>query len=297
MVKTSFKKIVKRYLGVNWRDYVFHICNYLFFVVIAIIMAYPFYYVFSKSLIVIDVRFGAPREIFGLGAYKRILTDSGLPRAFLLTVFVAAVHIVVHIFVTMISAYPLSRKYLKGRNFFLVFLLITMLFSGGLIPFYILIRDLGLRDNILVYLIPGMFSAYDIIICKNFLQSIPDSLEEAARIDGANDLVILFKIFYPLSLPIIATIALWAGVYKWNNWMTGVLYIKDKNLWLIQNFLRNILITTTSSGGAVVDPEIMNMTESVKMAAIVISIIPILIVYPFVQKYFIKGIILGSVKG
>jgi putative aldouronate transport system permease protein len=293
----SFKKIAKRYFGVNWKDRTFHFLNYLFFIIVAIIMSYPFFYVLNESLKVADVSSGIAATARGIDAYKAILTRSGLPRAFILTVLVAFAHILIHIFVTMISAYPLSRKYLRGRKYFLMFLLVTMLFSGGLIPFYILIRDLGLRNNILVYIIPGMFSAFDIIICKNFLQSIPDSLEEAARIDGANDLVILFKIFYPLSLPIIATIALWAGVNKWNNWMTGVLYIKDKDLWLIQNFLRNILLTTSSTSGAVVDTEIMNLAESVKMAAIVISIIPILIVYPFVQKYFIKGMILGSIKG
>lgn len=172
-----------------------------------------------------------------------------------------------------------------------------MLFSGGLIPYYILIKDLGLRDNILVYLIPGLIGAFDIIIARNFINTIPEEIFESARIDGANEFIILFKIVIPLTGPIIATIALWAGVGKWNDWMTGVLYMQNsKNLWMIQQFLRNILITS-QSGTGVIDPDIMMMAEGVKMAAIVVSVIPIMIVYPFVQKYFVKGVLLGSVKG
>ena len=172
-----------------------------------------------------------------------------------------------------------------------------MLFSGGLIPYYILIRDLGLRDNFLVYVIPGLVSPFNVIIAKNFFQGIPDSLEESAKIDGANAIVILFKIYLPLSMPILMTIMLWAGVGKWNDWMTGLLYISNKDLLLIQNYLRQILNTASSSSGTVVDPTFMNMAEGVKMAAIVVATLPIVMIYPFVQKYFVKGVLLGSVKG
>ena len=206
-------------------------------------------------------------------------------------------HVVLHIIVTMLAAYPLSKRDLRGRTGILLFITFTMLFSGGLIPFYLLIRDIGLRDNILVYILPGVASGYNVIIAKNFVQSIPDSLTEAAKIDGAGEFTTLVRIVFPLSMPIIATVALWAGVGKWNDWMTGMLYVTDPDMRMIQNFLRSILISASSTGQGGVDSDVMSMAEGVKMAAVVVSIIPILLVYPFLQKYFVKGVLLGSVKG
>ena len=237
-----------------------------------------------------------PVKVLSFESYFEILNNDGLLKAFGLSIGVVIVYVILHVFLTMLSAYPLSRSYLKGKKFILLFLVITMLFSGGLIPYYILIRDLGLRGNVLVYIIPGLISPFNIIIARNFIQSIPSEIFESARIDGANEAQILFRIVFPLSGAIMATIALWSGVGKWNDWMTGVLYMtKEKDLWMIQQFLRNILITA-SSGQGVVDPEIMMMAEGVKMAAIVISIVPIIVIYPFVQKFFVKGVLLGSVK-
>lgn len=283
--------------GKNVSSIIFHSINYLFFLLLLFIFFYPFYYVLKTSLVVKDISSGVPISKLSFESYILIFQNEGLLRAFLVSVGVVIVFVILHVFFTILSAYPLTRKNLKGRKFFLLFLVFTMLFSGGLIPYYILIKDLGLRDNLLVYLVPGMISAFDIIIARNFINTIPEEVFDSARIDGANEFVILFKIVIPLSGPIIATIALWAGVGKWNDWMTGVLYMQNsKNLWMIQQFLRNILITSTSGSG-VVDPDIMMMAEGVKMAAIVVSVIPIMIVYPFVQKYFVKGVLLGSVKG
>ena len=295
MVK--FKRFMKNLFGNSKWDISFNICNYLFFLVVAIIMLYPFWYVLETSFEVTKIVNGVPTLAVGLKAYATIFKNDGLVNAFLLSVYVVIVHVILHLVAVFTASYPLSRKHFIGRKELLLFLIITMLFSGGLIPFYVLITDLGMRNDVSVYIIPGVYSAFDIIICKNYLQSIPENLEEAARIDGANDIDVLLRIYLPLSGPILATIALWAGVNKWNNYMTGLLYIDNRDLWVIQNFLRNILITTSSASGGVVDTEVLNMSESVKMAAIVISMIPIIIVYPFVQKHFVKGMILGSIKG
>lgn len=283
----------------NTGSVIFNILNYILLTVFALAMLYPFYYVLETSLKVHDISGEVAIVKYNFSAYVTILNNDGLVQSFLLSILTVAVSTIIHVVFTMLAAYPLSRKHFRGRVAFLLFILFTMLFSGGLIPYYLLItKDLKLQDNILVYIIPGAVGGFNIIIVKNFLQTIPESLEESAKIDGANDLRILVSIFIPLSLPIIATIALWHAVSKWNDWMTGVLYVRDKNLRVIQNFLRDILITASSSDGqGVVDPEIMNMAESVKMAAIVIGTLPIILIYPFVQKYFVKGVLLGSVKG
>ena len=294
--KSKTQKFIDKYFGKTVGDRVFNIINYLFFAFLIFICFYPFFHVLKKSLIVNKIVDGEKTQILSIESYIEILNNDGLLNAFLLSLGVVIVFVILHVFLTMLSAYPLSRGYLKGKKFILLFLIITMLFSGGLIPYYILIRDLGLRENILVYIIPGLISPFNIIIARNFIKTIPNEVFESAKIDGANEVQILFKIVFPLSGAIMATIALWAGVGKWNDWMTGVLYVtKDKDLWMIQQFLRNILITA-SSGQGVVDPEIMMMAEGVKMAAIVISIVPIIVIYPFVQKFFVKGVLLGSVK-
>lgn len=294
--KSKFKKFVHKFFGKTVGDQIFNTINYLIFAVLTFVCFYPFFHVLRKSLIVKKIVDGESREVLSFESYIEILNNDGLLKSFGLSIAVVAVFILLHVFLTMLSAYPLSRGYLKGKKYILLFLIITMLFSGGLIPYYILIRDLGLRENPLVYIFVGLISPFNIIIARNFIQGIPTEVFESAKIDGANEIQILFRIVFPLSGAIMATIALWAGVGKWNDWMTGVLYVtKDKDLWMIQQFLRNILITA-SSGQGVVDPEIMMMAEGVKMAAIVISVVPIIIIYPFVQKFFVKGVLLGSVK-
>ena len=294
--KSKKKKFVDKYFGKSTGDKVFNIINYILFIVLTFVCFYPFFHVLKTSLVVNKLVDDVPVKVLSFESYFEILNNDGLLKAFGLSIGVVIVYVILHVFLTMLSAYPLSRSYLKCKKFILLFLVITMLFSGGLIPYYILIRDLGLRGNVLVYIIPGLISPFNIIIARNFIQSIPSEIFESARIDGANEAQILFRIVFPLSGAIMATIALWSGVGKWNDWMTGVLYMtKEKDLWMIQQFLRNILITA-SSGQGVVDPEIMMMAEGVKMAAIVISIVPIIVIYPFVQKFFVKGVLLGSVK-
>jgi len=241
----------------------------------------------NKSMII-------PKNIT-FSAYN-ILFNPEVYRAIGVTVFVVIANTVLHIVLCMMAAYPLSKKNLPGRTVMLLFVLFTILFSGGTVPFYILVKDLGLNDNILVYILPGVVSAYTVILMKNFINQIPDSLEEAALVDGANYLFILFRIIMPLSKPIIATMALFNGVGVWNNWFTGVLFVKDKRLFLIQNVLREMLIEGNMGAMGTTDL-VKSYDDSVKMAAIIIAIIPVVLVYPLVQRYFIKGMFVGSVKG
>ena len=178
----------------------------------------------------------------------------------------------------------------------LIILLIPMLFGGGLIPLYLVIKSLGMLDSIWVFLIPGLVSPYNIILMKNFLLQVPDSLLEAARVDGAGHMTILFRIVAPLSKPILATLALFTGVGRWNDWFTAVMYINDTRLYPIQNVLRDITM-----GGSSLAPSIFTSSSyiadvSVQMAVTIIATIPIVLVYPFLQKYFVKGIFMGSVK-
>ena len=227
-----------------------------------------------------------------------IIGDPAVLKSFLLTVVIVVVSTVLHLLVCLLTAYPLSQKNLPGRNMMLLFLLVTMLFGGGLIPYYLVIKDLGLIDNVLVHIIPGLVSGFNIILMKNFIQQIPGSLIEAARIDGAGFFRILFQIIAPLSKPILATLALFFGVGKWNEWYTTVLFINDPDLYPIQNILRQMVVEgnmDTIGSGIVNRPE-FTLSISIKMAVIVIATVPIMLVYPFLQKHFVKGIFMGSVK-
>ena len=166
-------------------------------------------------------------------------------------------------------------------------------------PYYILIGDLGLRNNVMVYIVPGLISGFNVIVARNFLAGIPSSLIESAKIDGASDFTVFFKIILPLSKPIICTIALWFAVAKWNDWMTGLLYIQQADLKLLQNVLRDMLISGSGMNDALGlgTSEKFMLMENIKMAVIIVATVPILCVYPFVQKYFVKGIMVGAVKG
>ena len=295
--KSHFRSFIDKTIGKSAGDKIFNIINYIIFFILFLICLYPFFYVLKTSLEVHEIVDGQ-KSITKLSfdSYVTIFANAGLLNSFLLSIGVTLLFAALSVLLTVLSAYPLTRRNLKGRKFFLSLLIFTMLFSGGLIPYYILIKDLGLRNNWMVYILVGLLSPFNVIIVRNFITGIPEDIFESAKMDGASETRVLFQIVFPLSGPIIATIALWTGVSKWNDWYTGILYVTDKNLWMIQQFLRNILITS-SAGQSVQDPSIMTMAESVKMAAVVISIIPIMVVYPFVEKYFVKGTLLGSVKG
>ncbi|ELA75390.1 ABC transporter permease [Enterococcus faecium EnGen0002] len=194
-------------------------------------------------------------------------------------------------------AYGLSRKYLFGRGFVNFLVVFSMLFSGGMIPTFLVVRSLGLVNSYWAMILPVAVNAMNMIIMRNFFQALPDSLEESAKMDGCTDFGVFFKIMLPLALPSIATISLFYAVTYWNTYMTAILYINDSSKWPIQILLRQIVIVSSGMQAESSAVDVIPPAQTVKMAVIVIATVPMLIVYPFVQKYFVKGALVGSVKG
>ncbi len=301
MVKKSrFRLWREQIFGKTPGNIVFNSVLYIFFILLTLVMLYPFLFVLVESMQSVKPGTeGNPVYIYDLTAYIYVFTKvDGVVWSFVWSIFISVIAAVSHVFCCMLTAYPLVRKDLKGRTGILLFILFTMLFNGGLIPFYLLIYDLKLDNNPLIYILPGLVSGFDIIIAKNFMSGIPESLGESARIDGASDFRIFLQIYLPLSGPIMATLALWSFVGKWNDWMTGLLYMTEKQeLQLVQNFLRRILNAATTQQGGAADTEVLALGSTIRMAIIVVGMLPIVLMYPFVQKHFVKGVMLGSVKG
>lgn len=235
-----------------------------------------------------------PKDFTAL-AYKFILSSRAIYISFWVTLLITATSTVFNITVTIITGYVLSVKGLPFRRGMMLFVLITMVFSGGLIPTYLIISSLKLIDTFWVLTLPGAVSAYSIFLMKNFIIQIPESLRDAAQIDGAGPIRVLLHVIVPLSVPIIATLALFCAVGKWNDWFSAVIYIK-KQRWLIpiQTLLQNLVVNIDT--GANTDINMGELSEAYQSALIVVSILPIVIAYPFVQKYFVKGMFIGSVK-
>jgi putative aldouronate transport system permease protein len=201
------------------------------------------------------------------------------------------------VFLYIIGAYPLSKKYLPHRKFWTMVIIFTMYFSGGLIPGYLLVNNwLNLSGTVWALVLPPAMSAYTLIIVRNFFESIPDSLEESAKLDGANDVYILFTIMVPLSKACVATITLWSIVFHWNTWFDCMLYMQNESQWVLQMVLRKILIDGQIQDMSITTATVVN-TETMKMAALVVSVLPIITIYPFVQKHFAQGVMVGAVKG
>jgi putative aldouronate transport system permease protein len=231
-------------------------------------------------------------------AYVKVFQDPGFLQAFLVSVQRTVLGTCLSVLLTCMLAYPLSRAYIQGRSFIMFFIVFTMLFSGGMIPMYLVVKQLQLMNTFWVYIIPGAINAFHAVIMKNFFQSIPSELEESARIDGASNLGILFRIVIPLSMPAIATIALFNAVGQWNSFFDAVMYVTDSSLKPLQIYLRELVMSGQSNINTTDSLERQLLAiESLKAAALIASTLPILIVYPFLQKYFVKGIMIGSVKG
>lgn len=284
----------------------FDVINIIIMVVICFCMIYPIWYVlvnsFSKGSEVLKGGiYWWPRE-FCLENYNAVFKNKEIFTAFGITILKTLVGTVTSVFFTAMVAYGLSKTYLIGRKFFMVFGIITMFFSGGLIPYFLLIKQLHMLDSFWVYIIPALFSFYNAIIFMTFFRNIPGELEESAKIDGANDFIIFVKIILPVSTPVLATIALFNGVAQWNDYFTGVIYITNEQ-WLtpIQTFLYKV-ISESSSGRIIANMPAsvrnsMVTSTTVKYATMVVTTFPIVCVYPFLQKYFVQGIMVGSVKG
>lgn len=218
--------------------------------------------------------------------------------SYLNTFFYVVVGTTVNILLTSLGAYALSRKNVKWKNFIMFMIVFTMFFEGGLIPLYLLVSELNMIDTRWALIFPTAVSAFNLIIMRTAFQGIPDSLEESARIDGANDFTILFRIILPLSLPVVAVMILFYGVYHWNSWFHAMIFQQDRELFPVQLILREILIAndTNSMTTGVSAVDAMPIGETVKYATIVVATLPILCLYPFLQKYFVKGVMIGGIK-
>jgi putative aldouronate transport system permease protein len=278
--------------------------NYLFLGIFAIVTLLPFIYIVSASLATeaeITARgvFLFPRDV-SISAYQYIASSGTIFRSMGVSIYITVVGTIVNLAFTLSMAYALSRRSLLGRNVVMNMVIFTILFSGGLIPNYLVVKELGLIDSYAAVILPGAISAFNLIIIKNFFQELPPGLEESARIDGCNDLGVLWRIVLPLSKPVIATFGLFYAVGHWNNFFTAMLYLNDHMKWPLQVMLREIVMLSQLSVGDMnnMDQNFVKPPEqSVKMAVIVFGTLPIMLVYPFLQKHFAKGVLLGSIKG
>jgi len=283
----------------------FDILNYMFMIIFCITILYPFWNLLLLSFA--DIRtssvlgFSLWNKYWTLDSYIYIFQNDRVLNAYINTIFVTVATTVLTLIMTVLGAYPLSKRDLPGRDLITIFLLIPMFFSGGIIPYYLLIRGLGLYDNVLVLIIPAIFSTGNMIIMRNFLQAQDKSLEESAFIDGATYFDVLVHIVIPLMTPVLATIALWTAVGKWNSWFDAMIFTRGQRILVLQLLVRNML---TSPEVELRDVDAFNRlhnrriwSNSMKAATIVITIGPIVATYPFLQRYFIKGIMIGSLKG
>jgi putative aldouronate transport system permease protein len=280
---------------------IFEVVNYSVLFFIAVVTLFPFVYValssvtpMSEAAYISSHILYFPREI-DFGAYSMIFETDVILQAYKVSLFVTIVGTLLSVFITILTAYPLSRKMLPGKKALMFFITFTMLFSGGMIPSYLVVKSLKLLDTVWALIIPGLISAFNVIIMKNYFMTIPDSLDESAKIDGANDFTVLFRIIIPLSMPIIATITLFNAVGYWNSFFNAVLYINDHRLYPLQVVLRQVLFN--ASADQVLNIEVSKSSSmAVRSATIMVTTLPILLVYPFIQKHFTQGILLGSVK-
>ncbi|RAU95294.1 carbohydrate ABC transporter permease [Paenibacillus sp. YN15] len=280
---------------------IFDIVNALLLTVIAAVCVMPFIYVLAVS-------FTSPAEVargglilwpkeWSLASYRYIFSTDTLFRSMLVSIYITVVGTVINLFFTSLMAYPLAKTRLRGRQVVLLGVLFTMLFGGGMIPTYFVVKGLHLTNSLWSLMIPSAISAFNLIVLKNFFQQIPDGLEDSGRIDGCTDVGVLFRIVLPLSLPAMATFGLFYAVGHWNQFFNAILYINDSRLYPIQVLLRQIVILSQSRIGdtSIDNTDIQPLT--IRMAVIVFATVPILLVYPFLQKHFAKGVMLGSVKG
>ncbi|MEK3721349.1 carbohydrate ABC transporter permease [Paenibacillus sp. FSL H8-0034] len=271
-------------------------------VLFAIMTFFPFYYVILASvsnsdLITEGELLLIPRG-FNLEAYSLILANNQFIQSFLVTITRTVLGLAVNLCLQLTIAYALSKTYLPGRKWFMIYIIITMMFNGGIVPSFLIVKATGLMDTIWALVIPTAISTWNVILLRTFFENVPDSLEESAKIDGANDFTIFLKIYLPLSLPSIMTIGLFIAVHHWNSFMDAVIYTSSSDLKVMQLFLRDMVIQNEMAA-LLGDMSAMSHVSSLSLrtAAIFLSALPILIVYPFIQRFFVKGVMVGAVKG
>lgn len=279
----------------------FNVLNYLFFVVLGILMIYPFWYILMFSLsgsekALINNYYFVPNE-FSLKTYQFIFKQHSIFTGYQNSIFVTVVGTLINLLLTIITAYPLAlAKKLPGKKIIFNMVLFTMIFSGGLIPSYLVVKSLKMVDTLWALIIPSAISVYYLLIMIKFFKGIPESLIESAKIDGYNDISILLKIVIPLSPAVIAALGLFYAVWHWNEFLAGIIYINDQEKQVLQVVLRSML-TEEGLGRSTGMTESLTTPQNLRMTAIIVTAAPILVVYPFLQKHFMKGIMLGSVKG
>lgn len=296
------KKVRNKRNANNWFDYV----NIVFMVLFCLITLYPLWSVlvgsFNQGL---DYTYGGvylfPR-VWTLDNYYMVIADAAIWKGYFITISRTVLGTVSSVLFTGIVACGMSNKLLKGRKFYYWFMMITMFFGGGIIPYFVLLKVLNLLDNFLVYVIPSLFSVYNMIVFMTFFSQLPASLSEYARIDGAGEYRILFSIIFPLSKPILATVTLWSIVGHWNSYMDAMYYVTDPNLFPLQYVLMRIInkstVPATGIGGGTLPPGILETVtaKTISFAAIIVSTVPVLICYPFLQKHFASGATAGAIK-
>ena len=290
------------------KDKIFDVFNYIILGLLAFSTLYPFLAIIATSL-------SSPAEASKAGimlipkqptfsAYVSIFKNEYLVLGFRNTIIRTVLGTLVNVLLTVMAAYPLSKKDLPLRNFWTSIIVFTMFFSSGLIPNYILVNSLGLTNKIWALILPGAIDTFSLIIVRNYFMSLPDALEESAKLDGADDIRILFQIILPVSASIVATITLWYSVAHWNAWFDALIYITKDNLIVLQVLLRKMVIEGSAQymglmgrAGDMMAKDTTPTPDIIKSAVIMVSSAPIIMVYPFVQKYFIQGIMVGSLKG
>jgi ABC transporter, permease protein len=302
------KGIVKSKVEKSYSDKIFDVVNLIVMCVLLLIFIWPMWFVLIAS-------FSDPNQLwlgnvilwpkgFTLEAYEKLLEYTDIWIGYKNTILYTVVGTLVNLILTVTLAYPLSRKDFLPRKFIMIMLVITMYFSGGLIPTYLVVKNLGMVNNFWAMIIPGAISTYNVLVVRTyFLNSIPNELHEAAKLDGANNLQFFGKIALPLAKPVVAVVGLYYAVGHWNDYYTALIYLYDKEKFPLTCFLKNLIIDTSTAmkgsfGSSASEMESMiRLAQSLKYSTIIAAVIPMLIVYPFVQKFFVKGVMIGSIKG
>lgn len=276
----------------------------LILILLCIVMIYPVLFVLARSVTPELERALHPLRIipssFDFTGYVFIFSSgSNIVNSYRTTILRTLIGTAVNMALTLLLAYPLSKKYYRPRKVLTGLIVFTMWFSGGLIPSFLLNKSLGLLNSFWVYIFPCAVNPFNLMIMRNFFQQIPDSLDESAKLDGANDLRVFWSIYLPLSTASIATLTLFYAVFHWNMWFDSMLYMNRKEMWTMQYTLRQLIDSATVTDIATVGTAMDNIppAETVRMATVVVATVPILCIYPFLQKYFVKGMLVGSVKG